>query len=90
MTLGIELQIIRLQMPCKLAKYMKTACEFLPKMAISQELSVEELASLAADGFDWIESGLDEADDIDEDVKDCADMLWDVAKQAAKTGVSSR
>jgi len=38
---------------------------------------------------DWIESGLDEADNIDEDVKDCADMLWDVAKQVAKTGVSS-
>lgn len=46
------------------------------------------LTSITGIVNDWIESGLDEADDIDEDVKDCADMLWDVAKQAAKTGVS--
>ncbi len=46
------------------------------------------LTSITGIVDDWIESGLDKDAGVDKDIKDCADMLWDVAKQATKTGVS--
>ncbi len=36
---------------------------------------------------DWIRTGDDAREEVDQDIKDCANMLWGVVLAAAKYGV---